>query len=210
MCDAPWDCSTLFEPDWLRLAESQRVDVVIDIVSVGSNTSLAVIRPSGLPCRVVCKFPVPLNTTCVTLFQALFVSAHSGVELCIDSSTHVRCHMVPTMSDLTQLVEVCAGMGASGLGLKHVGFRPAAAVEWSSSLAWTHRLTHPGVPVVIGDLGLPSTLIDLSKQVSRGFRWLASPVNLTLAVAPNKGVLTPAPIHSQPHVVYAICFVVSC
>ena len=129
--------------------------------------------PSGLPCCVVCTFPVPLNTACVTLFQASFVSAQSGVELCLDSSTHVRCHSAPSVSDLSSLVEVCSGMGASGLGLKQVGFRPVAAIEWSSSLAWTHRLTHPEVPVIIGDLNDYTTLIALSKTTPKCFSTMA-------------------------------------
>ena len=176
MFDSPWDkslCHHLFEPDWSQLSSGERVDVVVDIVSVGSNTSLAVLLPSGLPCRVVCAFPVPLTTTCVTLFQASFVSAQTGVELCLDSTAHVRCHSAPSVSDLSSLVEVCSGMGASGLGLKQVGFRPVAAIEWSSSLAWTHRLTHPGVPVIIGDLNDSSTLIALHKTAPKCFSTMA-------------------------------------
>ena len=174
MITSPWDscCNELFEPDWDNLTPGHSVNVVLDMVSVGSNTSLAVLLPSKRPCRVVGSLSASPSAR-VTLFQATFVSAQSGVELCVASDTHVRCHQVPSLVDLLQLVEVCSGLGASGLGLKHVGFCPVAAVEWKPALAELHRLTHPSAQVVMGDLCQTSTLIELSKAVPTAFSAMA-------------------------------------
>lgn len=171
-----WDSSiideALFEPQWAHVPTGTTIDVVVQVHCFGDGMSLASTIPSGRSCQIRGALPDPEGTGRFTLFQAVVI-ATEPLLLHIDSPTVVRSHSLPSASSLLSLVEVCAGLGGSSIGLEFAGFRLCAAVEWMPRLAALHQSVHPGVPVVVGDIGLSSTLGDLHAACPGPFTLMA-------------------------------------
>lgn len=116
-----WAQPFVFEPCWTKCTRGQKVDVVIQLTCVGSDMSLGLVLPSKTPCSIVGLAPTGL-TPCITLFAAS-VQGSTGVrmDLQLTPASVVRAHGLPSVCDVLQVVEFCAGMGASSLGLQAAG-----------------------------------------------------------------------------------------
>ncbi len=130
--------------------------------------SLGLVLPSRSPCRIL-GLPASGLSPCVTLFSVAVVSTGERIDLQLSPASSVRAHGLPSEVDLLQVVEFCAGMGASSIGLQAAGFRQVCAVEWQPLLANLHKTVHDGVPVVTGDIGCSCTLIKVHGEVPTAF-----------------------------------------
>ena len=169
----PGCVTSLFEPNWLSLPVGSVCDIVCDLVCWSDPCSLAVLRPSGRPCRVI-GLPADASGTC-TLFRVSFADGlRSGEPLFrfCESST-LLVHQPLLSSHFLNLVEFCAGCGASSVGFTEVGFIHKVAVEWNQPLAELHKRIHKDVPVITGDIGEVETLIQLSKLCPEPFSLMA-------------------------------------
>ena len=171
-----WDTSTiddeLFEPKWSQHATGITVDVVVQVHCYGNNMSLATTVPNGVSCRILGTLPDMSGPGRFTLFGAV-VTSSDPLQLQLSSSTVVRAHTLPSADSLLSLVEICAGLGGSSLGLEFAGFKLCAAVEWMPLLADLHTSAHPGVPVVVGDIGKSSTYQQLHAVCPTPFNLMA-------------------------------------
>lgn len=158
----------LFEPFWRKTNVGETVDVVVHLNCVGSDMSLGFILPSRTPCRILGLAPTGLSP-CITLFAVSVGSTGERVDLQLSPASSVRAHGLPSVCDVLKVVEFCAGMGASSIGLQAAGFQQVCAVEWMPALASLHQAIHPRVPVILGNIGDTKVLIDLHKKVPNAF-----------------------------------------
>lgn len=159
----------LFEPCWEKTKSGQMIDVVVQLTCVGSDMSLGLMLPSRSPCSIIGLSPNGLSP-CVTLFAATFVGSTGGrMDLQLSPASVVRAHGLPSVCDVLQVVEFCAGMGASSLGLQAAGFQQVCAVEWMPAFVKLHENIHPQVPVVPGNIGDTKVLIEVHKKVPKAF-----------------------------------------
>ena len=87
------------------------------------------------------------------------------VDLMLMHNSFVLPHAPVTPSQVNSVVELCAGVAASSIGLSAAGFTHVCSVEWSEPLAQVHRSVHEHVPVVVGDISDEATLIAVKKHV---------------------------------------------
>ena len=176
MDSSHWDVSTIdanpFEPQWAYLTTGTTFDVVVQVHCFGDNMSLATVVPSGRSCQICSTLPGLSGPGRFTLFGAV-ISSLDPLVLRVDSSSQIRAHILPCASSLPDLVEICAGLGGSSIGLEFSGFKLKAAVEWMPKLAALHQSMHPGVPVVVGDIGKPDTLRELHNTCPDPFSVMA-------------------------------------
>ena len=176
MASLHWDSSTidesLFEPQWAHVPTGTTVDVVVQIHCYGDEVSLATTVPNGISCQIRGSWPC---TACPGRFTLFGATVHSldPLLLVISPSTVVRSHSLPSSSTLPAFVEICAGLGGSSFGLEFAGFRLCATVEWMTKLAELHRSMHPGIPVVVGDIGQSTTLQNLHETCPHAFNLMA-------------------------------------
>ena len=143
----------LFKPVWSTLETGQRISVVLDKMIWHGNVALGKIIPGEQVVRISGLVPpCALTSAKVTVIGATFLSVGSVVDLELDDRSQVLCHLPLSMGHLSNLVEVCAGVGLSSVGFQKVGFRHRCAVEKQPKLAALHQLLHPGVPVICADL----------------------------------------------------------
>ena len=158
----------LFEPCWSKINIGSTVDVVVQLTCVGSDLSLGLVLPSRSPCSITGLAPTGLSP-CVTLFAASVGSTGERIDLQLSPASTVRSHGLPSVCDVLHLVEFCAGMGASSLGLQAAGFEQVCAVEWKPAFVELHKSIHPQVPVVAGNIGNTETLKAVHQKVPKAF-----------------------------------------
>ena len=66
-------------------------------------------------------------------------------------SQECRQHRAWSVDQVSNLIELCAGVALSSIGFTRVGFRHCYSVEIQPLLGQFHQSVHDGVPVVIGD-----------------------------------------------------------
>ncbi|CAL1173968.1 unnamed protein product [Cladocopium goreaui] len=139
-----------------RLPVGTSVSVVASDLVWENNTGLGLLSPGEQRVRICGLIPpeaVGLPT--LTLLGASFLSLsgpYGLVDLSVDESCRVLCHQKPTMSHVTNYVELCSGAGFSSLGFTLAGFVPRCAVEAQPKLAALHKVMHPNVPVITADI----------------------------------------------------------
>ena len=177
MSGMPWDSSPqpcLFEAYWPKVMDGSLHDVVLQLPYVGCDTSLALVIPSGASCTVRgLTQDHHDSSSLITVFQAVASTSGCGLEFQVSSSSRVVAHVPPSIDECSRLVEFCAGMGASAIGLVAAGLKHVCAIEWQKSLVELHQQVHQSVPVIHGDIGKTDTLVALSEQVQGSFALMA-------------------------------------
>lgn len=144
---------TLFKPNWSCLTTGSKVSLVIDNLVWGNTAGLGKVVPGGEKVRVSGLIPAEaFGVERVTVIGGTFLSASPMVDLELDDSCDVLCHSPVLHEQLFNLVEVCAGVGLSSVGLVRAGFNHCCAVELQPKLAELHRMLHNTVPVVCADI----------------------------------------------------------
>eukprot|EP00438_Fugacium_kawagutii_P027087 Skav228138 [mRNA] locus=scaffold3237:99238:103435:+ [translate_table: standard] len=80
------------------------------------------------------------------------------IDLVADLHSGFRLHQLTESYLKYNVVEACAGLGASSLGFVWNGFDHIASVEKQPKLAELHRLIHEAVEVIEADVTCPSTI----------------------------------------------------
>lgn len=153
MAVSQWDDITrgLFELPWTPDLIGKSVDVVVHIVCVGTDSSLAKLVASGSPRRLLGIPPAHCSSAYLTVFGAQIMEVPGvRVDLHITPETKFRAHPSATLDSLLRVVEFCSGLGASLIGLAKAGFLPVCGVEWQPALADLFSTLHPSIPV--GDI----------------------------------------------------------
>ena len=165
----------LFEPSWSSSLVGESVDVVVHMVCVGTDSSLAKLVASGSPCRLVGNLPASLASSYLTIFAAQVLDVIPGVqvELQLTANSSFRAHPPATLESLCRVVEFCSGIGASSIGLRKAGFVPVCGVEWQPTIARLFSKLHPDIPMIEGDICDPSTIQAVSQKVEGPFTLMA-------------------------------------
>ncbi len=113
------------------------------------------------------EFTGPINERCshflvvkavVTSMQS--TPSRSFMKLHIDNETRVFPMPSPDVTSLGRIVEVCAGLGCLGQGMKNAGFQTVLRVDWSKPISeLAHHLD--GIPSCVADIAADSTLVDI-------------------------------------------------
>eukprot|EP00438_Fugacium_kawagutii_P019857 Skav227952 [mRNA] locus=scaffold146:643088:646126:- [translate_table: standard] len=146
------------EPHWNHVSVGQRVDVLASAV-VHDKTGVKHLVKSCLEGRMlVIQGPLP-PAHAYSFLQAEVVQTQGGIRLSIDDG-HVLEHQLPDESALYDAMEVCAGMGCLGFGLKASGMTIRASND--KQQVWCDFQTNQGVRTFCcGDLGSDDTLVTL-------------------------------------------------
>ena len=67
---------------------------------------------------------------------------------------------------MLNLVELCAGVSCSSVGLTSAGFHHIGSVEWRPKLAKLHGTCHAGIPVITGDITEPSCICPATVRIA--------------------------------------------
>ena len=160
---ASWGSSiavrNLFAPCWEQVKPDQKVDVVIDLTSVANGVGLASVFPGKQLVRIVGAAKLAVGRH--TLLNALVKQSSPNVTLWIDDGCKVLSHLPMDFARLSLSVEVCAGLGASSVGLELAGFKHACAVEHKPRLAELHQIIHPSTPVFVCDVGSVEAVVRI-------------------------------------------------
>ncbi len=176
MVESQWDVTTgLFEPNWLEVSTGSKVDVVLHITCMGTDSSLAKLVESGLPCRLFGALPSDCPSSYLTVFGALVLGVTPGVriDLQLSPDSLFRPHPPATLPSLLRVVEFCSGIGASSIGLEKAGFGLVCGVEWRPALAKLFGRLHPDIKIVEGDINHSTTLQEVSRCVEGPFTLMA-------------------------------------
>ena len=103
----------------------------------------------------------------MTALDAVLDFSTDSVDLLVTDSTMVVAHGLSPASDMLNLVELCAGVSCSSVGLTSAGFHHS--VEWRPKLAKLHGTCHAGIPVITGDITEPSCIRALLQQFQPPF-----------------------------------------
>lgn len=164
----------VFAPNWQQIQQSERVSVVVGPIFKQGLMLLANVHPGNQMVRLIGDFVPPEGPT--QRLSAVNVSVGFSkpfVDLIFDDKSALFIHKPLEVAHLFNLVEFCAGMGASALGFQHAGFTQKCAVEWSSRLAEVHEGVHPKVPVIVADITDVETLMKVRKHSEDPFSLMA-------------------------------------
>lgn len=172
--DSPGSVTSLFEPNWHSIPLESTLDLVFDHLCWSESVALCRVKPSGFPCRL-CHLPATAGAaSSFTVFQVLLVDRLDGVPVLSYTDKSTLCvHQSLQAHHCLNLVEFCAGLGASSFGLSEAGFKLQAAVEWNESMASLHRKIHDGIPVIQGDIGDAQTLVKVKECCPEPFCLMA-------------------------------------
>ena len=157
--EIPWGdhgkVTDLFVPDWKTLQTGKRISIVIDVDTWSEKVCLGRVFPGEQVVRVVGEVPYEAcGFPRLTVLDVCVVGL-CPLTLAVDSSSAVLMHPPMDLDDLSNYVEVCAGMACSSFGFEHAGFRPRVAVELQPKLADLHKLIRPDVATIQGDVSDP-------------------------------------------------------
>ena len=175
--DTGWDnavdATNLFHPRWFETESGTKVSVVVDCLTHSPEVVLAVSVPDGQRIRLVGAINHGIQgCRRLSVFGALldFPKELPGVvDLLLTDSTSVFAHGLRLVGDMVRVVELCAGVACSSVGLSSAGFSHVASVEWRAPFVQLHRSLHPEVPVIEGDINDPDCIRRLLQQVEPPF-----------------------------------------
>ena len=175
--DVGWDnavdATHLFHPRWFETESGTKVSVVVDCLTHSPEVVLALSVPDGQRIRLVGAVNHSIQgCRRLSVFGALldFPKELPGViDLLLTDSTYVFAHGLRPVGDLGRVVELCAGVACSSVGLSSAGFSHVASVEWRAPFVQLHRSLHPKVPVIEGDINDPDCIRRLLQQVEPPF-----------------------------------------
>lgn len=160
----------LLEPPWGSICDGTRINTLVTMVvhDPTGRKHLAKTNP-GLK-FVLLSGPLPV----FPMFSLIDVlTTQSEGRTTIDVSTgHALAHQVPDSTTFSRSIEVCSGIGCMAQGLEACGISTAASNELRAPFC--QLMTMQGQRgVVQGDLGDPSTLVELHEKYPHP-AWLTS------------------------------------
>ncbi len=155
--------TSFFESNWSSIPKGSICDIVCNMVCWSE-------KPSGLPCRVLNLLIAANSASPIAVFRVALDNGLGGEPTFVfDERSHLCVHHPLQAHHYLNLVEFCARLGASSVGLSEAGFSLNAAVEWNEPMASLHRRVHEGVPDVQGDIGDVQTLVRVKEVCDEPF-----------------------------------------
>ena len=168
-----WDSPCLTDPfsyDWDTLSGGTTVSVVLDGLVHTPEMLVGTLIPDNRPVKLIGAVDHQVKgCRRLTVFDALFEKVGATVDLLLSDLSDVVAHGLSPADSVFNCVELCAGMACSSQGLEFAGFRHIGSMEWRAPLVDLPRQSHPGVPIVHGDITHPSCLKELAKKVAPPF-----------------------------------------
>jgi len=169
-----WDIAVarhdMFVPIWGSVEKGTTVSAVIDGLVFTSGMVLGHSLPDCQPIRLFGEIQTQVKgCKRLTVFEVVVDFTPPFVDLLLTDDSRVMAHGLQPAQDVFQVVEFCAGLGATSVGLAAAGFDLACSVEWRAPLASLHESVHPTVPVVVGDIGELSCLKQVAALVDSPF-----------------------------------------
>ena len=101
----------------------------------------------------------------LTLLDVLLDFSPVCLDFLVTDVSVVVAHGLSPATSAFRVVELCAGIACSGLGLSEVGFSHLASMEWRQPLADLHAVCHYGVPVFVSDITSPTCAKHIQSTV---------------------------------------------
>ena len=137
------------EPCFERLANDETISICCEVMFRTSGRSIC--RSLIHQQVFVTDCSLPEDQPYMTILQGRFSRQGGKRWVKQQQTTTVFSRPQPTMDGLHHLIEACAGIGAVGYGMEHLGVRTACYVDCNPKFAaWT---THKSdVPSILGNI----------------------------------------------------------
>eukprot|EP00435_Cladocopium_sp_Y103_P048236 s1099_g14.t1 len=132
--------------------------LVGDLISETEDALVVQLWPKGPKARVCGPFSIPRDSISVAFFGAKLIDRQGILTFQVQHQSDVLGHPRCTRADLSNLIEVCSGMGIATTGFAFAGMNTVVGNDRSIAMAGAFDELHPGVPFVIGDLGCHDTV----------------------------------------------------
>ena len=146
------------------ISVGDHIDAIIDVFSFadpGEQVVIGKLWPCGRPVRVVGPCKVDGAIRCVSLVNAVVRNLQGVITLACELNTAVLPLMTPSRIDLSQIIELCSGIGIGTYGFVEAGFQPVVAVDHSQALCDLYKVQHPNVQVICGSIGNSQIIVDV-------------------------------------------------
>ena len=169
MAMSEWDSMVaihdLFVPDWTKTPKGSIVSVVVDCTIHTESMVLGVTVPDAQKVRLYGEINNQVRgCRRLSVLDAVLDFSPGALDLLITDASTVVAHGLSPARDMLRVVELCAGVSCSSVGLCAAGFEHIGSVEWRTPLAHLHATCHPDIPVITGDITQPSCMRDLLQQ----------------------------------------------
>ena len=159
-----------FVPNWLQTESGKLISVVLDCLVFSPTLVVGSTVPDGQRVRLIGEISLKVRgCRRITVVDAVLDRSKDSVDLLVTDSTLVVAHGLSPASDLLNLVELCAGVSCSSVGLTSAGFHHLGSVEWKPKLANLHTTCHANVPVINQDITQPSCIRALLQMFQPPF-----------------------------------------
>ena len=149
----------LFVPNWKSTERGTVVSVVVDCLVHTESLVVGFTVPDSQKVRLYGEINQQVRgCRRLTVLDAVLDFSVDTVDLLVTDSTTIVAHGLSPAPDLFRVLELCAGVSCSSVGLSAAGFHHIGSVEWRPKLAQLHETCHPGVPVITGDITDPGCI----------------------------------------------------
>ena len=189
----------LFVPDWVNTPKGSTVSVVVDCTVHTDTMVLGVTVPDAQKVRLYGEINSQVRgCRRLSVLDAVLDFSPGSLDLLITDASMVVAHGLSPARDMLRVVELCAGVSCSSVGLCAAGFEHIGSVEWRPPLAQLHASCHPDIPVITGDITQPSCVLcysssSLPSASCQGFR-----VSPTAQVDRSQARMMSGPTRCQP------------
>ena len=160
----------LFVPDWVNTPKGSTVSVVVDCTVHTDTMVLGVTVPDAQKVRLYGEINSQVRgCRRLSVLDAVLDFSPGSLDLLITDASMVVAHGLSPARDMLRVVELCAGVSCSSVGLCAAGFEHIGSVEWRPPLAQLHASCHPDTPVITGDITQPSCMRALLQQFKPPF-----------------------------------------
>ena len=159
--------SWLFDPS--QTVVGSRVDLSGDIICSDweRGSCLLYTWPGMMKIRIFGGLQVDEDIEHVSIYGALFVDNQGLPGFMVDKHSEVLRHKRLRLSDFSQVIEVCSGMGIATQGFSVAGLVTQVANEKQPEMAKAFKALHPDVDMVVGSICDPYTVIEIHNHYSR-------------------------------------------
>ena len=171
MSSTEWDRvptgQQMFAPNWKQTEKGSVISVVLDCLVHTQTMVVGLTVPDSQRVRLIGEISHKVKgCRRSTALDAVLDFSTDSVDLLVTDSTMVVAYGLSPASDMLNLVELCAGVSCSSVGLTSAGFHHIGSVEWRPKLAKLHGTCHAGIPVITGDITEPSCICPATVRIA--------------------------------------------
>eukprot|EP00438_Fugacium_kawagutii_P029228 Skav229563 [mRNA] locus=scaffold568:543139:549440:+ [translate_table: standard] len=116
------DLLSVLEPSWATVHETQRVDVLADVVIRDPQGLRHLVRTALHRKLMTLQGDVHPTAVAVSVLGGELQPSKYGWHIQTGTNTHVLSHSMPTNDDFSAAMETCSGIGGIGEGVHAAGF----------------------------------------------------------------------------------------